>query len=164
LRGQEVPAGEVFGMAGVAVGSDGTFRDLGGGAGYRLSRRWMVTGEFHHLALKKEETQFGIPVKITGWEGELLGGVHILFPRREGKVEPFISVGGGMSHESAEGTARTWRETVRARETWTSPALFGGGGARIYISDNWGVRPEAKYMAGTGGGVLVTIGVFYRFR
>ena len=163
--GQESRKGEVMAMAGAGAYSDGVFADFGGGAAYRLSRRLALVGEFHRIGAKKDETVLGVLVQAKSWEGDLLGGAHILFPVGSGKVEPYISVGSGLCHSRSEATASVRGRRVEVQESETTPALFVGGGIRVFGSARWGIRPEVKVMGGGGGlRLLATVGFFYRFK
>lgn len=161
--GQEFSRGEVVGMAGIGVYQEGALADFGGGAGYRLSRRYALVGEFHRVGTEKQETVLGIPVRGKGREVNLLGGIHILFPAGSGKIEPYVSVGSGLCHAKSTFTVPGLR--VSFQDSEAAPVVFAGGGIRLLGSERWGIRPEAKIVGGRGGfRLLATVGFFHRFK
>jgi hypothetical protein len=77
-------------------------------------------------------------------------------------VEPFVAGAVGIAQTSVSGTAGG--VSLNVSESQSDLAVHFGGGLRIYLGENWGVRPEFKVMRLPGETFSrAAVGVFYQF-
>jgi opacity protein-like surface antigen len=90
------------------------------------------------------------------------GNVHVRIPVRR-YWEPYIVLGAGLLHSTAEQRVSTASENTTTKLSENDFAFQIGVGLRYFITDSWGVRPEWKYYASERSFNKLTVGVFYRF-
>lgn len=158
---------EVSGSLGLTSASgyyDGNHLNAGGAFGFNLGRIAHLFGEVNYMPMGK--------VSYYGYEAESKimnygGGLHLRIPVNE-KVEPYglLSFGLGQFKDKISYLG----------DSTQNNAYFGlGGGARIFLGKNWGVRPEIRYQSYAGDldseygaedrGHVVTAsgGIFFQF-
>lgn len=122
-----------------SIGAGGTYDDEGSigsglsasfGAGYRLTPRFGVEGEYTYLRFRRD---FGI---IGEWKGgaHTVTGNALLHFRPKTRVQPFLLLGAGaLSHTSGDGPGFAWT---------------AGAGLKGYLSDHIFLRPEIRFTSG----------------
>jgi hypothetical protein len=128
----------VFYGGGIFSGNLGTF---GGGFGYAVRPQIEVLGEL------------GFVFHSHGVRGfELHGDVAYLFPLKPyPKFTPYVIGGIGIFHTGVDGISGT------------TGGVDLGGGARMGIGKNWGIRPEVKFTAGNHFDTRISGGIYYDF-
>jgi hypothetical protein len=172
-QGISTGSGEVSGNVGFSnlKGADNNrHATFGGSALYNLSPVAGVGFEYH-FAPMGSLTMGG--VTATG-HMQLFGGVGRFSLTDSGRVVPYAVVAVGANNLHA--AASSGNITVSAGQ---NGFYFGfGGGASIYTGDNWGIRPEFRYVRehfnsttiqGSAFGSFgqndyqASVGVFYQF-
>jgi hypothetical protein len=102
---------------------------FGGSGGYNITPYITILGEYKYDSLG---TSYGANIHAQNY-----GGAARFNLRPSGKVVPYGVVGGG-GFKFTEGQGSL---SITADGTYVN---FGGG-ASIYLSKNWGVRPELRY-------------------
>jgi hypothetical protein len=136
---------EVTGFGGFVAGV-GTHGTVGGSAGVPLSERLFVHGELSYIPLSS---------RVTGLNFN--AGAHYAFDNvaQNPRIVPYL--GGGL------GFLRTSADIGPIDASDTSFYVNFGGGARYYVDDRWGFRPELMIFAGDETYVRIAIGVFFQF-
>jgi hypothetical protein len=135
---------EVSGYVG-GIFRSGSLFVVGGGYGYALRPRWQILGEFG----------FAGRSNVHGFD--LHGDVAYLFPLKAyPKFTPYAIGGFGVVHTAVNcfGLADC---------SGTAAGVDFGGGARVQVGKNWGLKPEVKFLAGNHFGTRITGNVYYQF-
>jgi hypothetical protein len=136
----------VFG--GVSHGID-SWRGMGGGnVAYSVTSWLLPYVEYSYFPglVRQENLASGANLKYATPLSDFHGGVHIRAPIAESKVVPYGVFGFGVVHSSFHGTVALPDGTTipgYSRDA-TDPAVNFGGGVRVYVSQKWGFRVEAK--------------------
>jgi hypothetical protein len=147
-------ATEAVAYLGGIDGGGGHFT-IGGGYSYAPHTRWQIIGELGYVAGGGNGI---IGISVNGVE--FGGNVHYLFPLTAyPKFTPYALGGIGIIHYSVScgvlGDCGSFGAT-------TGGVNFGGG-ARWQVGNNWGVRPEIKFLAGNHFATRFSAGVYYQF-
>ena len=136
---------EVFGIVGgAAIHDDETYLgsglNLGGGVGFRLSRRFGLNVEAYYNNSSRNFPDARLESNAT----TLAADLHIYFPIR--KVEPYVLVGTGLTrfHQSGNFIDADFESTD------SGYTLQWGGGARIFVTRQLSVGPEFKWVSSSG--------------
>jgi hypothetical protein len=150
---------------------DGNKHVAFGGAGAYNFSDWGAIGFDYSYQMLGSETASGVTVsgKIQSY-----GGVYRGYLSKSSRVVPYVLVAGGGFSETAVGTSGGMKVSASQNGYY----IGFGGGASIYASPTWGIRPEFRYerqqfSATTVGGAalaaygqnyaLGTISIFYQF-
>ena len=94
---------------------------------------------------------------------QFTGGIQYQVPVTVWRVAPVVGVGAGVARAAMNSQDSTVSNLSRSHST-----VNFSGGARVYLSKTWGVRPEVKVMRLFSGAnetvVRTSIGLFYQFR
>jgi len=174
VRAQVVArSGEVSGNIGFSnlAGVDGNKHVAFGGAGaYNFSDRGTLGAEYSYQMMGSE-TIGG----VTGTARiQSYGPVVRAYLTKSSRIVPYMVVaGGGLS-----GTVVVSAQGISVSATQNGFYIGFGGGASIYASPNWGIRPEFRYerqqfMSTTISGIAIastgenyylgTVSVFYQW-
>jgi hypothetical protein len=135
------------GLVGFDPGSR-TKWNIGASGGYAITPDLLLVGDIVRTRLANPTLGFnGIP-SITSLEYnasllELTAGAEYNVPLRDSKVIPFA----GLSFGLARSKLALKDSTFNILDVDVSDKHFTanfGGGARVYFSSNWGVRPELR--------------------
>ncbi len=134
---------EVFGVVGgAAIHDDETYLgsglNLGGGVGFRLSRRFGLNVEGYYNNSSRSFPDSG---RLESNATTLAADLHIYFPIR--KVEPYVLVGTGLTRFHQTGNFID----ANFNSTDSGYTLQWGGGARIFVTPQLSVRPEFKWVS-----------------
>jgi Outer membrane protein beta-barrel domain len=141
--------------------------NVGASGGYAIRSDFMVVGEFVRTRLLNPTLRLNVPLVPTlGFDASLIeatAGVQYQVPLRDSKVAPFAGVGIGMARSRLSLQESTFN--ILDLNFSDNHFVFNfGGGARVYFSEKWGVRPEFKIVHIPGENWLRTsIGLFYQF-
>ncbi len=179
--------GEVFGSFGHgSVGEDdgslGGGFVLGGGIGYRFSRRWGVEFDISRHGYQRDFSGDGI---VHQWDGNalILAGSLLCHFRPEDRTQPYLRFGVSYANQELNEVYRvtpsaSFDPGSEAREetihrTTKHMGLDLGFGVRIFVSERVSIRPELRYsiLNERGGGKFpevlhvpwVSVGVSYHW-
>ena len=125
-----------------SLGAGGSYDDEGSigsglsasfGAGYRVTPRFGVEGEYTYLRYRRD---FGA---IGEWKGAAhsFTGNALLHFRPNSRLQPFLLLGaGGLSHSSGDGPGFAWT---------------AGAGLKGYLTEHIFLRPEFRLTSGKYG-------------
>jgi opacity protein-like surface antigen len=141
------------GFAGVST-ADRTSLALGTSLGWELNRHLTIEGRGMWLPNQPASSDF------YAWLGAIV-------PFRPGAfVEPFASAGVGMYHADVDAAAGEvpafyqGRMDGRQRATFDDFALGFGGGANMFVTSHFAIRPEVMFMLVTTRSDARTVPVF----
>jgi opacity protein-like surface antigen len=163
---QETETGKVEASAMVGLVSGiGTHGLVGGSVAAAVRSRFLVIGELSYIPLGSDN------VDILGVRSEFsakaisfnVGGQYQL--RASGKTTPYVGAGVGFLHSSSNSSVTTSFQgfDFNGDSSDTNAYFSVGGGARYYVNDRWGFRPELMIFAGHQTFGRASVGVFYRF-
>ena len=155
--------GEVYGNFGYGSVSDddyslGNGAVVGGGIGYRFSRRWGVAVDFSRNAHHRDFSRDGI---VNKWDGHslILNGSLLCHFRPESRTQPYLRF--GLSYANQEhnelyretlsvtldplGGSETREETIHSTNNYLGLDL--GAGVKIFVSERISIKPELRYVA-----------------
>lgn len=172
---------EIGGFAGASYGID-QFRVMGGGNATFAVNRWLLpyveysyfpgigrtqSGVFQNTGVPYTES-YSIPLS------DFHGGVHVQIKIRESRIVPYLVFGmGALTHLQRTVNASFVEYGMVNQVPISVPggtdfAINTGGGFRIYLSQRFGLRAEAKAYRPTGAFTdwfgKVEGGVFFRLR
>lgn len=159
-RGQIEATGQVGFVTG--IGTHGAF---GGSAGAALNEHVLAFGEFLFIPLGSSTVRvLGVNQNVSARGYNFDGGIQYQF-RKHGSMVPYAGVGMGLLHSSASISNSFSFQGFNFSTGGSSNDFYVnlGGGARYYVSEQWGVRPEFTIFAGPNTFVRIGAGVFYEF-
>ncbi len=171
-RSQDLPdrgfeAAGVVGWTSVQ-GADGkSHAAFGGEAGYNVNKHAQIFGEFLYNTLGSlTDTELGVTATANEKAYSVGPGVRIHFGEWA-HIAPYVVFSGGFYRLSAESSGISLSQS--------GGYFAAGGGASIFVSKNFGFRPEARLEAIHLGNLLgisgtsanghcevLTVGVFYQ--
>ncbi|HWQ55861.1 MAG TPA: outer membrane beta-barrel protein [Bryobacteraceae bacterium] len=140
----EVEVGEVTGFFGGVFGV-GSHPTVGAGFAYPTSRHLVPNAEFSYAPL-------GGPRGFRSNLWDFNGGVQVRFPGHIQRLAPYVGVGIGLVHVGGPFGSDT------------DFAVNLSGGARYYLTENLGIRPEIKGFLGDNRFTRFSLGVFWQFQ
>jgi hypothetical protein len=161
-------AGEVeaTAQAGIVAGA-GTHASFAASLGKAVNDRVFVLGEFGYVPLGGGSGSVSTPG--GGFEfasgGKLLsfmGGAQYQF-NDYNSFAPFAGAAIGVLRSSFENTI-TGPPSISVSGTSSDFYASFTGGARYYVRDRWGFKPEFTIFAGSDSFVRFGVGVFYQLR
>lgn len=156
--------GEISAYGGMAAGSLGNQPTFGGNFGRAFSRYCIAQIDSSYTPLGAR-TLLSYPGVVTARSRlyDFNFSMHIRVPVGE-RWAPYAIVGGGFLFNTYE------KQVIHANGAAVfegkSHGTFGfetGGGARYYVSEDWGVRGEFRYTISNHNFARVLGGVFYQF-
>ena len=162
--------GDVSNLSGGTVTFDpgsNTKWNIGVSGGYAIESNLMVVGEIVRTRLLNPTLRLNVPLVPTlGFDASLIeatGGIQYQAPLRDSKIAPFAGIGIGLAR-SRLALQESSFNILDLNFSDNHFALNFGGGARIYVSEKWGVKPELKFVHIPGENwVRTSFGVFYQF-
>lgn len=88
------------------------------------------------------------------------GGIHVRFPDRVPRLTPYLGVGIGLVRIENRIPAPPFGRVTASDNNF---AVNLSGGARYYITEHLGVRPEIKGFLGDYTFTRLSVGVFWQF-
>ncbi len=134
---------EALGFLG-GVTDNGGFT-FGGGLQVGLNERLLGVAEVGYLTVEGDNTS-AVSVDLN---------VHYLFPSANSKMTPYVLGGLGILKSSVS------IGSIDVSDT--DAGLNLGGGLRIEGDDNWGVRPEVKFLLRDNTSARLSVGFYYSF-
>jgi hypothetical protein len=166
---QEEGKVEVAAFGGVSYSiSDQSVHPLfGGSVDARVVDHLRVFGEFSIVPLASAtESESGVVVNGSEKLTSFGGGLNYGFGSSK-RVVPYVLLAVGDGRLSASATANVNGYSVSAGMASNSIYFGVGGGARIYIGEHWGIKPEVRIQRYGISNVFSTAafsaGVFYQF-
>lgn len=165
---QTLDAGEVeaTAQAGIVAGV-GTNASFAASLGKAINDRVFVLGEFGWVPLGGGSGTVSTPG--GGFEfaagGKLLsfmGGLQYQF-NDYNAFAPYAGAALGAVRSTFDSSI-TGVSNISANERSTDFYVSFSGGARYYVRDRWGFKPEITIFAGTDSFFRFGVGVFYQFR
>ena len=153
---------EMTGQVGIVTGIK-THASFAASAGKAVTDRVFALGEFGYIPMG------GTSISTTGFQfssgGKVMsfmGGAQYGFTEKKSFI-PYAGGALGVVHSS--GSVET---TVNGQTTTTDVSnsdfyVSFGGGARYYVKDRWGFKPEFMIFAGNDSFFRFAVGMFYRF-
>jgi len=140
---------------------------VGVSGGYAIESNLMVVGEIVRTRLLNPTLRLNVPLVPTlGFDASLIeatAGVQFQAPLRDSKIAPFAGVAVGLARSRLALQESTFN-ILDLNFSDNHFALNFGGGARVYVSEKWGVKPEFKIVHIPGENwVRTSVGVFYQF-
>ncbi len=154
-RAQGATAVEALGFAGAVT--DGGGATFGGGMQFGANRL-IFAAEVGYLSLKSDFSGGNVDIDTSGLSVDL--NAHYLFPANgTAKITPYLLGGIGILRVSA--SVSTPGRSGSASDS--DAGLNLGGGARIAVTDQWGLRPEIKFLIKDGSAARFSLGGYYGF-
>lgn len=146
---------EALGFAGAV--SDGGGATFGGGMQFG-AKRLVLAAEIGYLSLTSDFSGSNVAIDTSGMTVDL--NAHYLFPANgTAKVTPYLLAGIGIIRVSASVSSPGGSGSASDSDA----GINLGGGARISVTDQWGLRPEIKFLVKDGSAARFSLGVYYGF-
>jgi opacity protein-like surface antigen len=149
------------------VADIGTHASLAGSAGTAVSDKVFAFGEFSWIPTGSGNTTVTFPGGVIGAEfsGRLLtfmAGAHYQFQKQKSFI-PYAGASLGLVHLG--GSSTTTNNGTTTTTSFSSDNFYMGlmGGARYYVNDHWGFKPELTWFLGDNSFVRFGGGLFYQF-
>jgi opacity protein-like surface antigen len=156
---------EASGSAGIVTGI-GTHGSLSLGGAATLTDRFRVSGDFMYIPLGSQSLDvLGVQSEFSARAiGFNIGGQYDV--KRTDKWKPYVGGGVGFIHTSSDSsvTATVAGFNLNGGSSDTNAFLSLGGGARYYISDHFGFKPDLTLFLGHRTFVNASGGIFFQFR
>lgn len=165
---QDLEKGEVegTGQVGIVMGT-GTHASFGGSAGKAVSDNVFVLGEIGYVPMGGASFSGttpggGISLDAGGRLWTFMAGAQYQFGQR-GYLVPYAGAGLGFVRASGNFSSSVGGSTTNIDFSNTDFYASFVGGARYYVKDNWGLKPEFTIFAGSDTFFRFAVGVFYQF-
>jgi opacity protein-like surface antigen len=157
---------ETTGHVGLAMGV-GTRAAFAGTLGTAINDRVFVLGELGWIPLggTSASGQTGGSSFEFDSGGKILtfmAGAQYQFNAQRSFV-PYAGAGLGLVHSSGETRTTIGGSTQTINVSSNNFYMSIGGGARYYVKDRWGFKPELMVFAGEDSFVRLGVGMFYQF-
>ena len=166
--GQELTKGriETTGQVGLAMGV-GTRASFAGTVGLALTDRLFVLGEVGYIPLGGTSASGSSPLGSFDFSagGKLwtfMAGAQYQFDSQRSFV-PYAGAAVGFVDSSADFESSLAGSAQNISTSRDDFYVSFGGGARYYIKDRWGFKPEFMVFAGDDTFFRLGIGMFYQF-
>jgi len=162
----EIGKVEATGQVGI-VGGIGTHASLGLSGGTALNDRVFAFGEFSWIPLGGASITTTSPnsffeLATSGRILTFMAGAHYQF-RETRKFIPYAGGALGLVHGSGSTTQTIGGTTTETNFSNDNFYVSLGGGARYYVNDRWGFKPEIMVFVGDDSFVRFGGGIFYQF-
>jgi hypothetical protein len=165
---QTLDAGEVeaTAQAGIVAGV-GTQASFAASLGKAINDRVFVLGEFGYVPLGGRNVNISSPgggfqVASGGKLLSFVGGVQYQF-NDYNSFAPYAGAALGAVRSSFESVI-SGSSNISASGSSTDFYASFSGGARYYVRDRWGFKPELTIFAGNDSFVRFAVGLFYQLR
>jgi len=157
---------ETTGQVGVATGI-GTRASFAGTLGTALSKKVFVLGEFGWIPAGGSSASVSTPgvsleLSAGGNVFTFMGGAQYQFNETRSFV-PYAGLALGLVHASADVDISAGGVNQSASVSTDKFYVSFGGGARYYVKDRWGFKPEFMVFAGDDTFFRFGAGIFYQF-
>ena len=166
--GQQLVKGniEATGKIGLALGV-GTRASFSGTVGGAINDRVFVLGEFGYIPLGGSSASGSTPSGPYEFDagGKILSfmaGAQYQFNSTRSFV-PYAGAAIGLVHSSGEFESTVGTSTQNIYTSENDFYVSFGGGARYYVKDRWGFKPELMIFAGDDTYFRMGVGLFYQF-
>jgi Outer membrane protein beta-barrel domain len=157
---------ETTGQVGIATGI-GTHASFAGTVGTAVTRNVFVLGEFGWIPTGGSSASGSSPAgsfyfNSGGNVFSFMGGLQYQFK----ETHSFVPYGGlalGLVHSSGNVESTVGGSTQNVYESSDHFYVSFGGGARYYVKDRWGFKPELMIFAGDDSYFRFGVGMFYQF-
>ena len=165
---QSLEKGEVegTGQVGIVTGIE-THASFAGSLGKAVTDNIFALGEFGYVPMGGASASGNSP---TGGFNIDAGGRLLTFMvgaqyqfNQKGYFVPYAGAGLGFVHASGNFTSTVGGSTTNLDFSDTDFYASFVGGARYYVKDNWGLKPELTIFAGSNTFFRFAAGVFYQF-
>jgi hypothetical protein len=145
---------------------------FGGSFGRAMSSRWSFELEgtivfTSETGATRVDTVSGIIYQPVLERTRVWGGGHFLGRIADigSSSDVFISLGIVGAYEQQKEIVPEGVFPIPIKDVGIKGGIAGGAGANIWFSENWGIRPEARYylVAGSLSGIRYTGGLMYKF-
>lgn len=155
--------GEVSAYTGVGFGGLGRHPWVGGATGISPTKYAVALIDVSFMPLNSETLVHNLLDTTTSRLYDFNFTVHVQIPIRH-RVTPYGLAGPAVLYNTYLIPAvRANGVSYIAGRSDVKFAFETGGGARIFVSDNWGFRGEYRYTVSTHNFSRISGGVFYRF-
>ena len=157
---------EATGQVGLAFGI-GTRASFAGTLGAAINERIFVLGEFGWIPLGGASASGSIPggvfeIDSGGNLFSFMAGAQYQF-NPQGSIVPYAGAALGVVHSSGSFESNFNGEMQNISVSNNNFYVSFGGGARYYVKDRWGFKPEFMIFAGDDTYFRFGIGMFYQF-
>ena len=158
---------EATGQVGIAAGI-GTQASFAGSVGGAVSDNVLVLGEFGWIPLGGASAsgttpggafQFSAGGKVLSF----MAGAQYQFGETRSFV-PYAGAALGVVHSSGDVESTVGGSVQNVSSSSNNFYVSFGGGARYYVKDSWGFKPEFMIFAGDNTFFRFGAGIFYQFR
>lgn len=140
--------------------------NIGFSGGYAIRPDFMLVGEIAKTRLVNPTvtlSSLANPLEFKAGLLETTGGIQYQIPLKATKIAPFVGVAIGAARSNVSLQHSPFQVLDVNFSNYHFTQNFGGG-ARIYFSRNWGVRPELKIVhISNETWFRIAAGVFYQF-
>ena len=166
---QSLEKGEVegTGQVGIVTGIDSTHASFAGSLGKSITDNVFALGEFGYVPMGGASASGNSPtggfnIDAGGRLLTFMVGAQYQFNQR-GYFVPYAGAGLGFVHASANFSSTVGGSTTSVDVSNTDFYASFVGGARYYVKDNWGFKPELTIFAGSDTFFRFAAGMFYQF-
>jgi opacity protein-like surface antigen len=158
---------EATGQVGLAFGV-GTRAAFAGTVGAALNERVFVLGEFGWIPSGGSTAETSIPgggvfeIDSGGNLFSFMAGAQYQF-NSQGSFVPYAGAALGVVHSSESAEVNINGSVQRNSISNSDFYVSFGGGARYYVKDRWGFKPEFMVFGGEDTFFRFGIGMFYQF-
>ena len=158
---------EATGQVGLAFGI-GTRASFAGALGAAINERIFVLGEFGWVPLGGASASGSIPgagafeIDTGGNLFSFMAGAQYQF-NPQGSIVPYAGAALGVVHSSGSFDSNLNGTVQNVSVSNNNFYVSFGGGARYYVKDRWGFKPEFMIFAGDDTYFRFGIGMFYQF-
>ena len=160
---------QIGGVRSIAVDEGSGLEWVAGvGVGVGLSERLLLVGEYisNRIANPSITGTVGrqsVSMKMRATLADFTGGVQYLFSSATKGAVPYVGGGAGLVRLTIAVDSTATALPLSAGESDVSYNV--GGGVRIFTSDRWGFRPDARVVHIPGETyVRASVGAFYQIR
>jgi Outer membrane protein beta-barrel domain len=157
---------EATGQVGLVTGIR-THASFAGSVGKALTDRVFMLGELGYIPLGGASASGsgpggGLNFDAGGKVVTFMGGAQYQFSEKNAFI-PYAGVGLGLVHSSFSSSSTVNGQTTNLDVSSNNFYVNFGGGARYYMKDRWGIKPELMIFAGDDSFFRFSVGVFYQF-
>lgn len=154
---------EVTGHLGIVsgIGSHGSF---GGSLGVPLSDNFILAGDLSYIPMGGDSVTAGGSTMNSGARAFNFNGTLQYQFKQTHAFVPYAGAGLGFLHSSFDASSTAPGSGSFSVAGSSTDLYFNvGGGARYFVNERWGFRPEFMVFAGPNTYVRLAGGIFYRF-
>lgn len=152
--------GEFAGFFGPTMGGIGSNISVGGGSYVQLGSATLLGIEGIFTSMGDRSFRPETFVVRGSRLYDINATLHIQSPREFKRFKPYGLLSIGLQHASFETRTTEEPNVIYVRDSTDNFGFATGGGARYYMSDSWGFRPEVRVCISARTYVRLSIGVF----